>query len=246
MSNVLPVAARSEPALVRSSNGASPHWIASPVGSSHSRLASFRRRCSGSPARRRLRAGTSSPARSRSSRMNISFPWSLPRLPLTCRRFPSILSNPARHRARDPLFGVGAAVHDGGARDFCLSRRLADPRSVGDLLSCGDRAGARLAIAGPFDRAQIPIKSNSCLAHGETEQAVEGLLNSETRSSHLCLQQRDARTRSLRPRARTDPAMRRQEGRCVCADAYIDAAGTEFDSNLFNLFAMKTVERRCK
>ena len=73
-------------------------------------------------------------------------------------------------------------MHDGSDRDFRLSRRLADPWSVGDLFSCVDRAGPRPAFAGPFDRAQIPIKSNSCLAYVVTEQAVEGLLNSEPTS----------------------------------------------------------------
>ena len=36
---------------------------------------------------------------------------------------------------------------------------LADPRRVGDLFSCGDRTGPRLAIARPFDRAQIPVEN---------------------------------------------------------------------------------------
>ena len=72
-----------------------------------------------------------------------------------CRaRFP----DPARHWSRHPAFGAGPFVHDGGDRDIRLSGRLADPRRVGHLLSCRDRARPRLALARPFDRAQIPVE----------------------------------------------------------------------------------------
>ena len=65
---------------------------------------------------------------------------------------------------------------------FVYPGGLADPWSVGNLLSGGDRAGARLAIARPFYRAQISAESGSCPAHMAADEAIEGSLNSETTS----------------------------------------------------------------
>ncbi len=60
----------------------------------------------------------------------------------------------ARPWAGDAFCRHGPFVHDRGDRNLRLSGCLADPRSLGHLLSRGDRARPRRAVARPFDCAQ--------------------------------------------------------------------------------------------